>query len=99
MIMIALAWTLAGIVAIVLGVAIFRWTADFRRPQWRRDRWVPRRTIHPWQPWWAWRPVRTVSNRVVWCARVYRVLGNDFVDYDDWSWYHYADDFDLIRHS
>lgn len=95
--MTALVWTLAGIAAIVLGVAIFRWTADFQRPWWRRDRWVSKRTIHQWQPWFAWRPVRTISNRVVWWTRVYRVVGNDYVDYDNWSWYHYADDFDLLR--
>jgi hypothetical protein len=85
------------IAGLVLAIIVWRWTLDYRRPQWRQDRWVPIRTIHLWQSWFAWRPVRTLSNRVVWWTTVYRTVGNDYVDFDDWQWYHYADEFDLLR--
>jgi len=85
------------IAGLVLSIIVWRWMLDYQRPQWRRNRWVPKRTIHLWQPWFAWRPVRTVSDQVLWWTIVYRTVGNDYVDFDDWQWYHYADEFDLLR--
>ena len=95
---------LASIVlsTLVLGATLWRWIQDYRRPEWRRLRWHtwPNRVISyqpEWQAWWAWRPVRTLSNQVVWFTTIYRTPGNDYVDHDDWRWYHYADEFDLLR--
>ena len=90
------------IAGLVLAIIVWRWLLDYQRPQWRRERWRewPDRTISyrpDWQPWFAWRPIRTLSNRVVWWTTVYRSSGNDYVDHDDWRWYHYADEFDLLK--
>jgi len=95
----AVMFALSGIVvaSLFLGVVGWRWILDYQRPSWRRARWVSKRTIHQWQPWFAWRPIRTVSDQVAWWTTVYRTVGNDYVDHDDWSWYHYADEFDLLR--
>ena len=53
--------------------------------------------LRNWKPWFAWRPVTTVSGRRVWWQRIYRSVGNTYVDHDDFSWYYYADEFDLLR--
>ena len=50
-----------------------------------------------WQAWFAWRPVTTISGQQVWWQRIYRSKGNTYVDHDDWTWYYYADEFDLLR--
>ena len=52
-----------------------------------------------WRPWFAWRPVTTISGRRVWLKHIYRSRGNTYVDYDNWSWYHYGDDFDVLTTS
>jgi len=93
-----LAVILVSIAIVAVIYSLFRWVSDYRRPQWRRERWNQwKYRIDEWQAWWAWRPVRTLSNRVVWWTTVYRTVGNDYVDFDDWQWYHYADEFDLLR--
>jgi hypothetical protein len=51
----------------------------------------------PWKPWFAWRPVTTVSGRWVWWEHIYRKYGNTYVDHDDFSWYYYADEFDILK--
>ena len=66
--------------------------------EWKRRRFhepVTRQKV--WRTWFAWRPVRTVSGRVVWWATVYRNIGNGYVDYDDWRWYHYGDLTDVLK--
>jgi hypothetical protein len=100
----AVMFAVIGIVvaSLFLGVVGWRWIQDYWRPQWRRLRWRawPDRVISyqpAWQAWWAWRPVRTLSNQVVWLTTIYRTPGNDYVDHNDWRWYHYADEFDLLK--
>lgn len=50
-----------------------------------------------WTSWFAWRPVKTISGRRVWLKRIYRTVGNTYVDHDDWPWYYYGDDFDVLK--
>ena len=57
----------------------------------------PRKPEYQWKPWFAWRPVTTIGGRKVWWQRIYRSKGNDYVDHDDWTWYYYADEFDLLK--
>lgn len=51
----------------------------------------------PWKPWFAWRPVKTVGDRWVWRKNIYRKIGNDYTDHDDFTWYFYADEFDILK--
>ena len=50
----------------------------------------------PWEPWFAWRPVKIKGNRV-WLKKVYRRKTNTYVNYDDWSRYEYGDMFDVLK--
>lgn len=50
----------------------------------------------PWEEWFAWRPVKTVGGKWYWWKTVYRKHANTYVDYDNWDWYFYADDFDIL---
>ena len=50
----------------------------------------------PWKPWFAWRPVTTVSGKRVWWTTIYRRIVNTYVDYDDWTRYEYGNLFDVI---
>jgi len=67
--------------------------------------WKKRRYLEPvtrkkvWRPWFAWRPVRTVSDRLVWWEHIYRKVGNDYVDEEDFTWYWYGDEFDILKES
>lgn len=93
----------AGMIILVLAVMARQWYLEYSPPKWRRNRWEEKtnRVIHfsPWwQPWYAWRPVKTVSGQIVWLDTVYRCIGNDYVDYDDWRWYHYGNTFDVLRY-
>lgn len=95
--------TLGLSVVSVAIIFIFRqWILEYCPPKWRRTRWEEKtnRVVYfcPWwEPWYAWRPVRTVSGQVVWLDTVYRCIGNDYVDYEDWRWYHYGNTFDVLR--
>jgi hypothetical protein len=51
----------------------------------------------PWEPWFAWRPVMTISGERMWWTQVYRKIGNTYVDYDDYRWYHYGTEFDILK--
>ena len=90
----------------MVGVAVFvilrLWFMECYPPEWRRLLWKDRQfrvmNWRPmWEPWFAWRPIRTVSDKVIWFRTVYRSVGNDYVDFDDWRWYHYGDEFDVLR--
>ena len=54
-----------------------------------------------WTTWFAWRPVKTIGGRWIWLKRIYRTVGNTYVDQDDWTWYYtwyyYGDDFDVLK--
>lgn len=64
--------------------------------------WKRRRLEHEknrmWTLWFAWRPVKTVADKWVWRQWIYRSVGNDYVDQEDWTWYFYADAFDVLRY-
>ena len=53
--------------------------------------------LRNWRPWFAWRPVKTVSDRWVWWETIYRKVGNDYVDEEDFTWYWYGDEFDILK--
>ena len=54
-------------------------------------------TKSSWEPWFAWKPVDTVSNKRVWFKKIYRRVVNTYVDYDDWKRYEYGDMFDILK--
>jgi hypothetical protein len=51
----------------------------------------------PWKEWYAWRPVKDIHGKWHWLNIVYRKLGNDYVDHDDFSWYFYGTLFDVLE--
>jgi hypothetical protein len=60
------------------------------------DGFIPRkRTVSPWKPWFAWRPVKVHGERV-WLKTVYRRCINTYVDYDNWERYEYGNIFDML---
>lgn len=96
---------ISGIIVIPAFVLLRHWAQDYLRPEWRVYRWQEfqeHRVIHYsplWDTWFAWRPVRTVSGEIVWWQEIYRTIGNDYVDHDDFRWYHYGDIMDVLRDS
>lgn len=87
----------------IILIQIIHQIRDAYPPKWRRNRWDEKQRhtlLQPavkWQSWFAWRPVKTVSGQIVWWQQIYRTVGNDYVDQEDWSWYHYGTIFDVIR--
>lgn len=53
----------------------------------------PRKEYGPWKPWFAWRPVTTITGKSIWWCHIYRSVGNT---YGDLTWYYYADEFDIL---
>lgn len=51
----------------------------------------------PWQRWFAWRPVTTVSGERVWLKKIYRRQIVCYADMDDWFHYEYGNIFDIIK--
>jgi hypothetical protein len=49
-----------------------------------------------WEPWYAWRPVKLHTGSWAWRKDIYRLKGNTYVDYDNWSWYYYGTVFDVL---
>lgn len=52
---------------------------------------------HKWEAWYAWRPVRDIHGQWHWRKDIYRILGNTYVDQEDFNWYHYGTVFDVIK--
>jgi hypothetical protein len=52
---------------------------------------------HSWESWYAWRPVKDIHGRWHWREEVYRILGNTYMDQEDWRWYYYGTILDVIR--
>lgn len=51
----------------------------------------------PWQPWFAWYPVK-VKGRWTWFKKVYRKeIHKTYVNHDDWTRYEYGDVFDVLK--
>ena len=95
-------FTIIGSLSFMGLIVLIRWANDARFVGWRLRRWqargIPERE-REWRPWFAWRPVRTVSGEVVWLNTVYRKIGNDYTDMDDWTWYYYGTVFEALKDS
>jgi hypothetical protein len=62
------------------------------------DTFVARKVeVSPWEPWFAWRSVKTVSGQKVWMERIFRRCINTYVDMDNWKRYEYGTLFDVIK--
>lgn len=88
---------LPGITALI---TLIRWINDANMTGWRLrrwERWCNSGQGRAWKPWFAWRPVCTISGRRRWLTRVYRQVGNTYVDYDSWTWYYYADIYEVLK--
>ena len=53
------------------------------------DNWNYKYKIRKWEKYYAWRPVRDVYGVWHWRTTLYRMVGNTYVDYDDWAWFFY----------
>lgn len=60
------------------------------------DEWQPDLCNHKWERWWAWRPVRDVYGNWHWRVPLFRLVGSTYVDHDDWTWYYYMTEDDLL---
>lgn len=57
----------------------------------------PIRKQYKWKPWFAWRPVTTITGKKIWWKNIYRSIGDTYtLRYKGWTWYYYADDFDIL---
>lgn len=53
---------------------------------------------HQWHSWFAWRPIRTLSNQRVWLKHIYRrAQYKTYATYDDWQRYEYGNIIDVLR--
>ncbi len=50
---------------------------------------------HTREKYYAWRPVKDVYGVWHWREYLYRLVGNTYVDYDDFTWYFYLTEEDL----
>ena len=92
--------TIAGTLSAIGLMFLIRWANDARFVGWRLRRWEERsvpQVERPWRPWFAWRPVKTVTGEVVWWDTVYRQVGNEYVDQEDLTWYYYGTVFDALK--
>ena len=59
--------------------------------------------MHTWAKYYAWRPVKDVHGTWHWLKPMRRLMGNTYVDHDDWSWYFYLTEEDytmfLLRYT
>ena len=53
--------------------------------------------VMPWQAWFAWRPVKTISGERIWGRKIFRRQVVSYVDMDDWTHYEYANIFDILK--
>jgi len=93
-------FTLLGSMTVVALFTLLRWVLDVNMTGWRLRRWEERcnsMAFREWKPWFAWRPVRTVDGDVVWWTRIYRRVGNSYVDHDGWTWYYYGTVFEALK--
>ena len=89
--------TISGMLFMLGVVFLIRFVNDASFTGWRLRRWQAHAEGNPWRPWFAWRPVRTVTGELVWRDTVYRKVGNTFVDQDNWTWYYYGTVFDALK--
>jgi hypothetical protein len=58
-----------GSLSFIALIVLIRWANDARFVGWRLRRWHERsvpQANRMWLPWFAWRPVKTVTGEVVW---------------------------------
>lgn len=92
--------TILGTVSGLGLIVLIRWANDATFTGWRLRRWEQRcvsKEHRPWCPWFAWRPVQTVAGDRVWWRRVYRQVGNTYADQENWTWYYYGTEFDVLK--
>lgn len=67
---------------------------------WKKNRFfeIQKESYRKWQPWFAWRPVQTISGQWVWWDYTYRKVANSYSDDMDLRWYFYADEFDILKY-
>jgi hypothetical protein len=53
--------------------------------------------IEPWQLWFAWRPVKTISGERIWFKKVYRRCCWHYSDHNQWAKEEYANIFDILK--
>jgi hypothetical protein len=52
----------------------------------------------PWKEWFAWYPVKSVSDKWHWGKTIYRKSGHDsWLDVGMGNWHFYADVFDILN--
>ena len=89
--------TICGTLFMVGVVFLIRFVNDATFTGWRLRRWEAHAEGNPWRPWFAWRPVKTVTGELVWWDTVYRQVGNTYVDQEHWTWYYYGTVFDALK--
>ena len=63
----------------------------------KNDLFLRKIEIMPWQTWFAWRPVKTISGERVWGKKIFRRQVISYVDMDDWAHYEYGNIFDILK--
>lgn len=53
--------------------------------------------VMPWQYWFAWRPVKTISGERIWFKKIFRRQVVCYADMDDWAHYEYGNIFDILK--
>ena len=91
---------ITGGMLFMLGIVfLIRFVNDATFTGWRLRQWEALAEGNPWRPWFAWRPVKTVSGELVWWDTVYRQVGNTYADQECWTWYYYGTVFDVLKDS
>lgn len=90
-------FTIGGMLFMLGVVFLIRWVNDATFTGWRLRQWEALSEGNPWRPWFAWRPVRTVTGELVWWDTVYRQVGNTYADQECWTWYYYGTVFDALK--
>ncbi|CAB4129292.1 hypothetical protein UFOVP112_390 [uncultured Caudovirales phage] len=92
--------TIGGMLVMLGLLVLIRFANDATFTGWRLRRWHERsvpQVDRPWRPWFAWRPVRTVTGELVWWDTVYRMVGNTYVDQENFTWYYYGTVFEALK--
>ena len=66
---------------------------------WRKHRWeeIKKDEWRKWEPWFAWRPVRTISDDRMWLRKVYRRKQVHYDGVNVWHDYSYGTEFDILK--
>ncbi len=59
---------------------------------------IPRKIVKgKWRPWFAWRPVKTISGNKAWLCFIYKRSVTNYVDIDEWNYREYGSVFDILK--